>query len=363
MPVAMSGVPTSRERMYESLFEAMGVAAISQCRDGKIFSANKAAESILGRSAEEMMGITSENPDWGTVHPDGTPWPGSDHPAMVTLRTGVPQRDVLMGVRHSDGELRWIRVSSQPACFGEGGECQAVIATFHDVTDKILLQSRLQGQIAQLDRALSQTLAAMADMIELRDPYTAGHQRQVAAISFAIAKAMGLDDARCLLIQQAGLVHDIGKIAIPAEILVKPSRLTSLEYEVVKLHVDCGYRILKTIDFAQPIAEIVLQHHERLNGSGYPHGLVGQQVCLEARIIAVADVVDSMISHRPYRPALGVDATLAELEKNSGLLYDADVVAAFKQTLSNHGRHDQFGWAPQAGSVQPGARTHSFDLR
>jgi putative nucleotidyltransferase with HDIG domain len=182
--------------------------------------------------------------------------------------------------------------------------------------------------------ALEESLLAMAEMIEMRDPYTAGHQQNVARLADRIAREMGLSDERCRIVRLAALVHDIGKNAIPVEILVKPASLSPLEHEMVKLHVEAGYQVLSRIQFAQPVADIVRQHHERLDGSGYPLGLAGDQILLEARILAVADTADAMVNHRPYRPARGLKAALAVLEQSAGAHYDPDVVDAFKRTMS-----------------------------
>jgi putative nucleotidyltransferase with HDIG domain len=173
------------------------------------------------------------------------------------------------------------------------------------------------------------SLQACAKMVELRDPYTAGHQSRVGLISSAIAREMGWVQERCDAMELMGLVHDIGKIAVPAEFLSKPTKLSPYEFEIIKGHAQSGYEILKDLQLDDlPVAEIVRQHHERIDGSGYPQGLTGEQILPEAKILAVADVLESMASYRPYRPALGVDKAIAELETNSGKLYDPDVVTA-----------------------------------
>ena len=189
-------------------------------------------------------------------------------------------------------------------------------------------QEELQRTAENLRRTLGTTIHAMALTVETRDPYTAGHQRRVADLACAIAREMGVPEERVEGLHAAGLVHDIGKIAIPAEILTKPAKLSSLEYLFIQAHPQQAYDILKDIDFPWPIADIVLQHHERMNGSGYPKGLKGDEILLEARIIAVADVVEAMASHRPYRAAIGLEAALDEIKKNVGRLYDPAVVDA-----------------------------------
>jgi HD-GYP domain-containing protein (c-di-GMP phosphodiesterase class II) len=179
--------------------------------------------------------------------------------------------------------------------------------------------------MADLKMALIGTIQALALTVERRDPYTAGHQQRVNTISAAIGEQMGLDDDTMEGLQMAALIHDIGKIAIPAGILSKPTRLDETEFNLLKTHPKVAYSILSSIYFPWPLAEIVLQHHERMDGSGYPRGLKGEEILLEARILAVADVVEAMGSHRPYRPSLGIDAALEEIRKNKGTRYDERV--------------------------------------
>ncbi|MGR9117566.1 MAG: HD domain-containing phosphohydrolase, partial [Gammaproteobacteria bacterium] len=185
-----------------------------------------------------------------------------------------------------------------------------------------------EQHLTRMREALQQTIVAIARAVEARDPYTAGHQRRVAELACAIAGQMGLDEERVEGIRMGGTIHDIGKIQVPSEILTKPTRLTEIEYQIIKEHPRVGYEILKDIHFPWPVAEIARQHHERMDGSGYPQGLKGDDICLEARIVAVADVVEAMSSYRPYRPGLGIEAALAEIRKTSGTFYDAQVVDA-----------------------------------
>jgi putative two-component system response regulator len=186
----------------------------------------------------------------------------------------------------------------------------------------------LEEILKKLKRTVEGIVHAMALTVETRDPYTAGHQTAVAGLASAIGKYMGLSRNQIEGISTAGLIHDIGKISVPAEILNKPGKLTDLEFSLIKEHPRVGYEILKQIEFPWPIADIVYQHHERMNGSGYPLGLSGEEILLEARILAVADVVEAMAAHRPYRPGLGIDKALEELSSNRAVLYDPDVVDA-----------------------------------
>jgi len=187
---------------------------------------------------------------------------------------------------------------------------------------------KLRDTLEKLRKAMEGTIQVISSTVEMRDPYTAGHQRRVAALAGAIAAKMGLTEDRIDGLRMAGLIHDLGKIAVPAEILSKPGRITEAEFNMIKCHPQTGYDILKDMKFPWPLAQIVLEHHERMDGSGYPQGLSGEDTLLEARILAVADVVEAMASHRPYRPALGIDRALDEIQQNRGTLYDTVVVDA-----------------------------------
>jgi putative nucleotidyltransferase with HDIG domain len=175
---------------------------------------------------------------------------------------------------------------------------------------------------------MGDTIKAMSMVVETRDPYTAGHQDKVARLAAAIAEKMSLSEEQIKGIQMAGVIHDIGKMYIPADILSKPSKLSSIEMQLIMTHSQAGYDIMKDIEFPWPVARIILEHHERMDGSGYPDGRLKNDILLESRIIAIADVVDAMASHRPYRPSLGIDVALREIEKNKGVLYDSDMVDA-----------------------------------
>ncbi len=180
----------------------------------------------------------------------------------------------------------------------------------------------------RLRRSLAGTVQAISMAVEVKDPYTSGHQRRTADLARAIAGEMGFSEDRTDFVRTVSTVHDIGKISVPAEILSKPTKLTHIEFSLIKTHSQSGYDILKDIEFPWPVAEVILQHHERMNGSGYPNGLKGEAILLEARILAVADVVEAIASYRPYRPALGIDVALEEIKKNRGILYDAGVTDA-----------------------------------
>jgi len=210
----------------------------------------------------------------------------------------------------------------------EAGNTSGVVLAFRDITRQKETEDKLIQSYDRLKQAMEGTVQAMAYTIETRDPYTAGHQRRVTQLACALAEKMGLPTDVLEGVRMAGDLHDIGKIYVPAEILSKPGKLSEAEYNIIKTHSQVGYDILKTIEFPWPIADIVLQHHERMDGSGYPAGLRGNDILLEARILAVADVIEAMATHRPYRPALSIEDALEEISENKGKLYDPKVVEA-----------------------------------
>ncbi len=195
-----------------------------------------------------------------------------------------------------------------------------------DITKRKQAEREIKQGYKKLQKTMEGTINIIAKIVETRDPYTAGHQQRVSKLATSIAHEMILSQDKIEGIRITALVHDIGKISVPAEILTKPSKLNEMEFDLIKNHSKIGNDILKKIDFPWPLAEIVLQHHERMDGSGYPAGLSGKKILLEARILGVADVVEAMSSHRPYRPTLGIDKALEEISQNKGILYDPEVV-------------------------------------
>jgi PAS domain S-box-containing protein len=215
----------------------------------------------------------------------------------------------------------------------EGGEITGCLSSGEDITERRRAEVALRDSLNRLRRTLDGTVTALAIAVETRDPYTAGHQRGVAQLACAIAAEMGFSPDRLEGMRVMGFLHDIGKIAVPAEILSKPGRLSEYEFNIVKFHSQVSYDILKEVDFPWPVALAVLQHHEKIDGSGYPHGLKGEDIIIEARILTVADVVEAMASHRPYRPALGTDQAVEEISKQRDILYDPEVVDACLKVL------------------------------
>jgi putative two-component system response regulator len=193
----------------------------------------------------------------------------------------------------------------------------------------------------KLSKVFEEIVVALSSIAEKRDPYTAGHQRNVSKIACEIAKVMGLPQDKIEGLKIAGILHDIGKVYVPSEILNKPGRLTDLEFSIIKTHSQVGYEIIKEIDFPWPVADMVLQHHERLDGSGYPGGLIGEDMLIESKILTVADVLEAMSSHRPYRAALGIELALNQITMNSGIFYDKSVVDCCVSIFKNKNKLEE----------------------
>lgn len=214
----------------------------------------------------------------------------------------------------------------------------ARLVSLRDISDRKEMEEQIRQNYAALTRAMKGTIQAMARTVEMKDPYTAGHQGRVAHMAMAMARNMGLSQERVETIYMAGMIHDLGKISVPSTILVKPTPLTNLEFALIKQHPQIGFDILKGIEFPWEIGEIILQHHERLDGSGYPRKLKAEEIMLEARIISVADVVEAMASDRPYRPARGIESAFQEISTRKGTVYDEDAVEACLRVVSDNGK-------------------------
>jgi PAS domain S-box-containing protein/putative nucleotidyltransferase with HDIG domain len=208
----------------------------------------------------------------------------------------------------------------------ENGNPLSILAEVRDITERKLAEEKLTKSYESMKKTLNNAINTMVKIVEMRDPYTAGHQQKVAELATRIAGELKLDDTRIEQLRMACAIHDIGKMYIPSDILSKPGQLSEMEFSLIKTHAQNGYDIVRGMDFPGVVAQAVLQHHERLDGSGYPNQLKGEDTLLEAKILAVADVIEAMASHRPYRPALGIDTALDEIKQNSGKLYDRSVV-------------------------------------
>ncbi len=221
----------------------------------------------------------------------------------------------------------------------QSGKIYGALAYSRDFTERQKAEDEREAALQSVRKTLDSMISAMSRIVEMRDPYTAGHQKHVAELAGAIARGMNLTDSQIEHLVMAARIHDIGKMYVPSDILSKPGKLSDIEWSLIKTHVQGSFDILQDIEFSQPVALMVLQHHERLDGSGYPNGLKGEETLFEAKILAVADVIEAMVSHRPYRPALGIDKALEEISQNRGRLYDPDVADACVK-LFNSGRFE-----------------------
>ena len=250
----------------------------------------------------------------------------------MLLEKGTPVSGFENRYLASDGSYRWISWNAYPLL-----EEKLLFAVARDFTEKKQDSESLAAMLAELRNATNAIIDVIVMAVEIRDPYTSGHQKRVAELAAAIGREMGLTKEEIDGIRMAGVIHDLGKISVPAEILSMPRKLTNLEFSLVKTHSQIGYDILKDVQFAQPVAIMVLQHHERLDGSGYPNGAKGDDILMGSRVIAVADVVEAIASHRPYRPALGIRTAIDEIKKLSNVIYDGRVVDACVRLFTEKG--------------------------
>jgi len=294
-------------------------------------------EKLLGYTFEEIKKLTWDKFLTPESFKKATDFTTVSMPkAIQTMSRDLMFRTLELEFISKNGETIWGECSFS-FIRDENGKAVSILGESRNITERKIAEAKLQQTLESLRKAFAATIQVLISALEARDPYTAGHQSQSARLACAIATEMGLAQDNVEGIRMAGSIHDIGKLSIPAEILTKPSRLTEIEYEMVKEHPQSGYDMLKDIESPWPLAQIVYQHHERMNGTGYPRNLKGDEILMEARIMAVADVVDAMSSHRPYRASLGIEAALKEIEQNRGTLYDANVVDACVNLIRNKG--------------------------
>jgi PAS domain S-box-containing protein len=306
------------ESHYRTLFESAGDAIfILDPATGRFIDVNQVACERLGYSREELLQMTPTDID----SPEYAPL------VRKRIETLRQRGHLFFETVHVRQDGTSVPTESSSRIIEYDGK-PAVLSIARDITERKQAEEALRHSYEQLRETLMTTVSALTSMVEMKDRYTAGHQPRVAQLACAIAEAMGLSEEQIEGIRIAGLVHDIGKINIPAEILSKPGQLTEIQYDMVKMHPQASYDILKGIKFPWPVAQMALQHHERMDGSGYPQGLSGEEILLEARILAVANVVEAMTSHRPYRPAHDIKETLQEISQKKGVFYDPDVVDA-----------------------------------
>jgi len=325
---AEEGLRVSEENFRRSLEESpLGVRVVSA--EGETLYVNRTTLDIFGCDSIE---------EWQTT-PTVKRYTEQSYAEFKVRRKkrrldkdASPEYEI--DIVRKDGEVRHLYVWRTRVLWNGKEHYQL---RYSDITDSKRSKKQLQETLDSLRRAIGATIQVMVSAVETRDPYTSGHQIRSADLARAIATEMGLPQEKIDAIRMAGSIHDIGKIAVPAEILSKPTKLRDFEFRMIMFHAQAGYDILKDIEFPWPLAEIVYQHHERMDGSGYPRNLKGEEICIEARILAVADVVEAMASHRPYRPALGIDAALKEIENNRGTHYDIDVVDACLRKFREQG--------------------------
>lgn len=306
------------ERQFRVMVE-QSIAGLFIVQDGKTVYVNPRFAEILGFDNPDQL-IGSAPAAW-VVDAD------RDRVSALYVQAAVeggPIQYVAFALRR-DGVVIAVEAHGVTATFRGR---PAIVGLAQDVSEKKRAEDQIKGYLEQLNGAFMRAVEVAMNLSEMRDPYTAGHERRVAEVAVAIGGELGLDAHRIEGLRVAGYLHDVGKMAIPAELLSKPSRLTAIEYALVQGHAEAGYEVLKNVKFPWPVAEVALQHHERIDGSGYPRGLSGDEVLLESRIMAVADVVEAMASHRPYRPGLGVEQALAEVERGRGTSYDPLVADA-----------------------------------
>lgn len=318
-------VMQKRIQKYQLLVEEISDAIFFIDGEGNILEANNAAIKNYGYSREEFLTMRI----FELRH-------SNNHQIILKEMEKADSEGIVFETIHyrKDGSAIDVEVNSHRSLL-EGK--QVLLSIVRDITARRLAQNAMAASLEKYRKLLDGIVTALSAVMEVRDPYTSGHQNRVSKLATAMAIELGLDEDTVETVRITGLLHDIGKMYVPTEILVKPTTLSPLEYEIIKIHSKAGYNILKSVDFTGPIAEIVCQHHERMDGSGYPQKLKGEEILMEARILSVADVVEAMMSHRPYRPAKTFDEALAEIEHGAGTLYDRDCVQVCSNLFRDKG--------------------------
>ena len=314
------------DQPYRLLLEGMSEGALTISLDGVILFCNQRFAEMVQSPLNKVVGSDLLN------------WISSQQQHVLTdflkMETSNKRR-IELSLIVSDGTLVPIYLSVSKLLVGGEANIYCLVAT--DLTEEKKMEEVLTAKkmalaalkaSCELERSLEESIKAIANTVEARDEYTAGHMRRVGQLATLIAKDLGLSEDTIHGIELAATIHDVGKISIPVEILTKPGHLSKVEYMLVQTHAEAGYHIVKNIQFPWPIAQMIYQHHERMDGSGYPQGLKGEEILMRARIIAVADVVEAMSMHRPYRFVIGIDGALNEIRQHRGTFYDAEVADA-----------------------------------
>ena len=320
---------------YQGIIEFMPDATFAIDRDGKVVAWNRAMEEMTGVRKKEMLGkgeYAYAVPFYGKQRPMLIDFALSNHKEIEQFYDQVTQKGstlscelVVDHLSKQDLAYHWVKASP---IFDEKGDIVGAIETIRDITKFKKSEEKLKDTFQVLEQTTEGIICTISKIIKKRDPYTAGHQVRVAELSSAIAREIGLSSEKVDSVRLASQIHDIGKINVPAEILSKPGKINEFEFGIIKNHPLIGEEIMEEIDFPWPISQIIVQHHERIDGSGYPFGLKNGQIQLEAKILGVADAVEAMSSHRPYRPALGTGQALEEIQQKKGAAYDSDIVDA-----------------------------------
>jgi len=325
----------NREKWLSTILKNIGEGVIATDKNGMVSFINRQGETITGWKLDEA---SSKN--LNTVYPIFS--------EKTENRLTIPIDKLLKGKKTkilrevillSKSGLKIPVLQNINPILDEKDKVTGLVVAFLDITKRKKAEEQIKKSWENQRKAMEGTVEAMAQTIETRDPYTAGHQRRVTQLAIKIAEEMGLEKDKIEGIRMAGTIHDIGKIYIPAEILSKPGKISPEEYSMIKTHPKVGADILKSIDFPWPVAKIVRQHHERMDGSGYPDGISGDKILIEARVLAVADVIEAMASHRPYREARSLEEALEEIKKNKGTLYDEKVSEAAIKVCSKKDFH------------------------
>jgi len=321
------------EQLLSTTLGSLAEAVVATDTEGRVTYMNPAAAVMLGVGQEEALGM--EVAGVFTVLDQDTRLPITGLDEICCPHTAQPMCEDMLLVTRAGLEVP-VGLSISPVR-GSRGDFRGRVQVLRNVSLRKNAEAELQGSMQALRTAFRQTVRALASMAEKRDPYTAGHQQRVARLACAIGRELGLSPESVEGLEVAGTLHDIGKVYVPAEILAKPARLSHMEMGIMKSHSEVGFEILREVNFPWPVARSVLEHHERLDGSGYPGGLKGAEISREARILAVADVVEAMSSHRPYRAALGLPLALDEIRSGRDRIYDAEAVDACLALMNGGG--------------------------
>jgi PAS domain S-box-containing protein len=329
------------EERFRTLVESLQEAVVAMDLDGVVTYASPRVLEVTGYESSDLIGRQAAD----FILPEDRPPAAALTPRVRSGPVKVP----ILRAQAADGSIRHLRVFTQPIF--ENGRLAGLVATVRDDSELVKSEQRrkkLERRRSDLVRQLSATLdaagTALARTVEMRDPYTAGHQERVARLALAIAVRLNVPPAKRLPLRVAAEIHDLGKMAVPAEILSKPGSLSEIEFGLLRQHPETGYQVLQGLNLPRLTARIIREHHERLDGSGYPRSLKGDAISLGARILAVADVVEAMSAHRPYRPSLGIDAALEEISQQRGVRYDPASVDACLALF----REDGFSFAGQS---------------